>query len=257
MGLELAREPGAAQYVRESMLAVANDVSNVANVMWALTEMTPTLLQLARLEEAAERLREAEMLLALADPLNVLRFHCNAALVAQRQGARARALVHAREAQRLLHKRPLVMWSDLTSLTSLTQACLELWEDTRGTADAEPRALATESLRMLRKAGRLYPTALSRAARLVGTGAWLNGQNERAQVLWQRAVELARTWRMPTDEGLAHYELARTSEPGGTRELHLTRARHIFEHLGATGPLRALEALEPPLLPAPAKASAG
>ena len=110
--------------------------------------------------------------------------------------------------------------------------------------------------RDLRKAGRLYPTALSRAARLEGTGAWLNGKTARAQVLWQRALELARTWRMPTDEGLAHYELARTAEPGGTRELHLTRARHIFEHLGATGSLRALEALEPPLLPAPAKASA-
>jgi tetratricopeptide (TPR) repeat protein len=257
VGLELAREPGAAQYVRESMLREANDVSNVVTVMWALTAMTPTLLQLARLDEAAERLREAEMLLGLADPLNVLRFHCNAALVAQRQGAHGRVLVHAREALRLLRKRPLLMWSDLTALTSLVQGSLELWEDARGSGDAEPRALALASLRVLRKASRLHPTALSRTARLEGTCAWLEGRTGRAQVLWGRALELASTWRMPTDEGLAHYELARTSAPGGARELHLTRARHIFEHLGATGPLRALEALEQPLLLAPAKASAG
>ncbi|MCY1072942.1 AAA family ATPase [Archangium lansingense] len=256
MGLELAREPGAAQYVRESMLAVANDVSNVINVLWALTEMTPTLLLLARLEEAAERLREAEVLLALADPLNVLRFRCNAALVAQRQGEHARVLVHAREALRLLRQRPLLVWSDLTSLTSLVQACLELWETARGAGDSEPRALAIASLRVLRKVSRLHPTARSRTARLEGTRAWLEGRPERAQVLWQRALELARTWRMPTDEGLAHYELARTSALGGTRALHLSRARHIFEHLGAKGPLQALDALEAPLLPAPAKASA-
>ena len=257
MGLELAREPGAAQYVRESMLREANDVSNVVTVMWALTEMAPTLLQLARVDEAAERLREAEMLLGLADPHNVLRFRCNAALVARRQGEHGRVLVHAREALRVLRKRPpLIMWSDLTSLTSLAQACLELWEETRGTGDAEPRALATEALRVLRKVGRLHPTARSRTARLEGTYAWLEGRTGRAQALWRRALELASTWRMPTDEGLAHYELARTSAPGGARELHLTRARHIFEHLGATGSLRALEALERPLLPAPAKTSA-
>ncbi|OJT25589.1 hypothetical protein BO221_06870 [Archangium sp. Cb G35] len=257
MGLELAREPGAAQYVRESMLREATEVSNVVNVLWALTEMTPTLLLLARQDEAAERLREAEVLLGLADPSNALRFRCNAALVAQRQGEPGRGLLHAREALRLLHKRPLVMWSDLTSLTSLVQACLELWEASRGTGDTEPRALATASLRVLRKASRLHPTAHSRTARLEGTYAWLEGHTGRARALWGRAVELANTWRLPTDEGLAHYELARTSEPGGTREIHLSRARRIFEHLDAPGPLRALEALEQPLLPAPAKASAG
>jgi class 3 adenylate cyclase/tetratricopeptide (TPR) repeat protein len=250
MGLEMAREPGAAQYVRESLLRVANDVSNLVNVMWALTEMTPTLLQLARLEEAAERLREAEMLLPLADPFAVLRFHCNAALVARRRGEHTRALDYAREALRLVHKRPLVVWSDLTSLGALVQACLELWEASRGTGDAEPRALATASLRVLRKASRLYPTALSRTARLEGTWTWLEGRPERAQALWRHALELARTWRMPTDEGLAHYELARTSpEPGGVRALHLARARHLFEHLGATGSLQALDALERPRLP--------
>ena len=172
----------------------------------------------------------------------------------------AHALVNAgaeREALRLLRKRPLLMWSDLTSLTSLAQACLELWEEARGTGDAEPRALATAALRVLRKTSRLQPTARSRTARLEGTYAWLEGRTGRAQVLWQRALELASTWRMPTDEGLAHYELARTSAPGGARELHLARARHIFEHLDATGSLRALDALEQPRLPAPAKASAG
>ncbi|HYO51324.1 AAA family ATPase [Archangium sp.] len=249
MGLEVAREPGAAQDARESLRRVATDVSNAGHVMWALTEMTPTLLQLARLEEAAERLREAEVLLPLADPFAVLRFHCNAALVARRQGEHARVLGHAREALRLLRKRPLVLWSELTALDALVQACLELWEEAHGAADAEPRTLAAAALRVLRKASRLYPTALSRTTRLEGTWAWLEGRPERARAQWLRAIEYARTWRMPTDEGLAHYELARTAPEGGTRELHLAQARRIFEHLGATGPLRALEALERPLLP--------
>ncbi|PTL85056.1 adenylate/guanylate cyclase domain-containing protein [Vitiosangium sp. GDMCC 1.1324] len=248
MGLEMAREPGAAQYVRESMLRVANEASNAVNMMWALTEMASTLMQLARLDEAVERLREAEVLLPWADPLAVLRYHCNAALVARRTGANTQLVVHAREALRMLRGRPLVVWSDLTSLTALAQACLELWEESRGagdTAEAEPRALAATSIRALRKASRLYPTALSRTARLEGTQAWLEGRTERAQLLWQRAIDDARIYRMPTDEGLAHYELARTAPaPSGTRSIHLTRARRIFERLGATGALQTLDALE-------------
>ncbi|WNG32436.1 AAA family ATPase [Archangium violaceum] len=247
MGLEMAREPGAAQYVRESMLRVANEASNAVNMMWALTEMAPTLLLLARQDEAVERLREAEFLLPWADPLAVVRYHCNAALVARRTGEHGRVVVHAREALRMLSKRPLVVWSDLTSLTALVQACLELWEEKRGTGEpleAESQALATESLRALRKASRLYPTALSRAARLAGTQAWLEGRTERAQALWLRAIEHARTYRMPTDEGLAHYELARTARaPGGTRSIHQSRALLIFERLGATGALQIIEAL--------------
>ncbi|MFL5354149.1 AAA family ATPase [Archangium sp.] len=251
MGLEMAREPGAAQYVRESMLRVANEATNAVNAMWALTEMAPTLLQLSRLDEAVERLREAEVLLPFADPLAVLRYHCNAALVARRKGEHARVVRHAREALRMVGKRPLLVWSDLTSLTSLVQASLELWEEARGTggaAEAEPRELSAATLQVLSKVSRLYPTALSRTARLEGTRAWLAGRPERARTLWQRAIDHGRTYRMPTDEALAHYELARTSPgPGGTRALHLERARAIFERLGATGSLQALDVLERPV----------
>jgi class 3 adenylate cyclase/tetratricopeptide (TPR) repeat protein len=251
MGLEMAREPGAAQYVRESMLRVANEATNAVNAMWALTEMAPTLLQLSRLDEAVERLREAEVLLPFADPLAVLRYHCNAALVARRQGAHARVVQHAREALRMVGKRPLLVWSDLTSLTALVQASLELWEEARGTgapAEAEPRELSAATLRVLSKVSRLYPTALSRTARLEGTRAWLEGRTERAQTLWQRAIDIGRTYRMPTDEALAHYELARTAPaPGGTRAIHLERARAIFERLGATGSLLAIDVLERPV----------
>jgi class 3 adenylate cyclase/tetratricopeptide (TPR) repeat protein len=250
MGLELAREPSAAQYVRESMLQVAQEASNAVNVMWALTEMAPTLLQLARLDEAVERLREAEALVPRADPLTVLRYHCSTALVSQRTGAHGRVLVHAREALRMLRKRPLVVWSDLTSLSALVQACLELWEEARTAGEAlaaEPRALALESSRVLRKASRLYPVILGRTTRLEGTRAWLEGRPERALALLQRALEHARTWRMPTDEGLAHAQLARCVTEPALRAFHAIRARHVFEQLGATGALRTLDAWERPL----------
>ncbi|QRN97216.1 AAA family ATPase [Archangium violaceum] len=249
MGLEMAREPGAAQYVRESMLRVAQEASNVVNAMWALTEMAPTLLQLDRLDEAVERLREAEVLVPRADPLTVLRYHCNAALVSQRTGEHGRVLAHAREALRMLRKRPLVVWSDLTSLSALVQACMELWEEARTAGEAlatEPRALAIESLQVLRKASRLYPVALSRTTRLEGTRAWLEGRSERARGLWQRAIEHARTWRMPTDEGLAFAELARCATEPGLRASHAAQARQVFERLGATGSLRALDSWERP-----------
>jgi class 3 adenylate cyclase/tetratricopeptide (TPR) repeat protein len=252
MGLEMAREPGAAQYVRESMLRVANEASNIIHAMWALTEMAPTLLQLGRLDEAVARLREAEAVVAWADPLAVLRYHCNAALVSWRTGERAKVRAHAREALGMLRRRPLVVWSDLTSITALVEACLALWEDARDSgADAqEPRALAAESLRVLRKVSRLYPVALSRGARLEGTWAWLEGRPERARTLWQRALGHASDLRMPTDEALAHFELARRTPDAALRATHLAHARRIFERLGATGSLQALDVLErPPGLP--------
>jgi hypothetical protein len=219
-------------------------------MMWALTEMAPTLLQLARLEEAVERVREAESLVAWADPLAVLRYHCSAALVFQRSGAHARVLTHARQALDMVRQRPLVVWSDITSLSALVEACLELWEEAHRTAGpeaaAEPRALSDAALRVLRKASRLYPVALGRTERLEGIRAWLEGRLERARSKWHRALHLARTHRMPTDEGLAHYELARRAPEPEARASHLAQARRIFERLGATGSLRALDALESP-----------
>jgi class 3 adenylate cyclase/tetratricopeptide (TPR) repeat protein len=249
MGLEMAREPGAAQYVRESMLRVANEASNIIHAMWALTEMAPTLLQLGRQDEAVARLREAEAVVAWADPLAVLRYHCNASLVSWRAGARAKARAHAREALSMLRRRPLVVWSDLTSITALVEACLARWEDARTSGAEDPqeaRALAVASLRVLRKVSRLYPVALSRAARLEGTWAWLEGRPERARMLWQRALGHASDLRMPTDEGLAHYELARRTPDAALRATHIAHARRVFERLGAAGSLQALDVLERP-----------
>jgi hypothetical protein len=149
----------------------------------------------------------------------------------------------------MLRQRPLVVWSDITSLSALVEACLELWAEARTAgpeAAAEPRALSDATLRVLRKASRLYPVALARTERLEGTRAWLEGQPERARSKWHRALHLARTHRMPTDEGLAHYELARRASEPQVRASHLAQARRIFERLGATGSLRALDALASP-----------
>jgi class 3 adenylate cyclase/tetratricopeptide (TPR) repeat protein len=255
MGLELARDPVAAQDVRESMLKVANDAANVITTTWALTQMAPTLLQLGRHEEAVQRLREASALLPFADALALPRYHCNAALVARRTGEPARVPSHARDALRLLHRRPLLLWSDLSALTSLAEACLEQWEEARHAGEAqaaEPRAQALDALRLLRKASRLYPIALGRTARLEGTRAWLEGRPEHARRHWRRALELALQHRMPTDEGLAHRELARHASEPDTRARHLVEARRVFEHLGATGSLRSLDMLQGPVeLPSP------
>jgi len=254
MGLELAREPLAAQDVRESMLKVANDAANVITTTWALTQMAPTLLQLGRHEEAVQRLREASALLPFADALALPRYHCNAALVARRTGEPARVPSHARDALRLLHRRPLLLWSDLSALTSLAEACLEQWEGAGGAQATEPRAQALAALRLLRKMSRLYPIALGRTARLEGTRAWLEGRPEHARRHWRRALELALQHRMPTDEGLAHRELARHAPEPDTRALHLAEARRVFLQLGATGSLRSLDTLESPSPLAPGKA---
>jgi hypothetical protein len=57
---------------------------------------------------------------------------------------------------------------------------------------------------------------------------------------------------MPTDEGLAHRELARHTPEPDTRALHLAEARRVFEQLGATGSLRALDMLQAPVeVPSP------
>jgi class 3 adenylate cyclase/tetratricopeptide (TPR) repeat protein len=245
MGLEMARAPGAAQAVRETLLQVATEAASAVNAMWALSEMASSLLCLARQDEAWRRLREAEALLPRADALAVLRYHCSAALVAHRAGEGVLALTHAREALARWRQRPLAVWSDVTSLSMLAQACLELWEHTQrapARARGETRALALAALRVLRGAGRLYPTARSRGARLEGQRAWLEERPRRARALFQRALALARTHRMPLDEALAHQALARCLPPtSATRALHEAQARRLFEHLGARGLIQTLD----------------
>jgi hypothetical protein len=98
---------------------------------------------------------------------------------------------------------------------------------------------ARRAQRLLRWYARLIPIARARAWFWAGHALQLVGALRRATHAWQRSLHAAQRFRLPYDEGLAHYALGRAmSQDTAGRQTHLTQACTIFQRLGAVGELQ-------------------
>jgi class 3 adenylate cyclase/tetratricopeptide (TPR) repeat protein len=238
----------------EQLLEFGRRSANPQHLMWALISLPMPRMEQDRMDEALARLREAEALLPHADKITQSTFHHRAALVlwrtGDRPGAKA-AIVRAMELMREL--RPSSFnFADIIPLTALGEACLELWEDARlsGAADAEELAGAVARVcRLVRVLTLLYPVGLSRAYRLRGERARIQGRPREARRLFLLALNRARECGMAYDEALALLALARISSEPDARAEHLARARELFLRLGCTYRLKIADALAAPSPP--------
>jgi tetratricopeptide (TPR) repeat protein len=128
---------------------------------------------------------------------------------------------------------------------------LTLWEiagDQVSIDNDSAANLAWQGLKTARKMGRTFPVFEPRAWLYQGRFDWLSGRPEKAQMAWQKSIDLAQELGMPHEEGLAHYEAGRHLPPGDIDgDRHLQRAIKLFSDLEAAYHLNlAREALTVP-----------
>ena len=115
---------------------------------------------------------------------------------------------------------------------------LEAWERDQPFRD-EPRRAAEAIARMKRFAG-VFPVGRPRWAILEGRRSWLAGRKGRALRMWRRALTSATQLDMPFEQGLAHYEIGRHTDPSDPeRTAHLEAAREILARIHASHALAA------------------
>jgi len=90
---------------------------------------------------------------------------------------------------------------------------------------------ARKAIRSFNKFAGVFPVAKPRALLLQGRTFLLAGRPKQAEKILRDALDTAKHFQMPYEQGLIHYELAR-SVPNAASQEHLLRASDIFEHLG-------------------------
>jgi tetratricopeptide (TPR) repeat protein len=128
-------------------------------------------------------------------------------------------------------KSPISSWLH-EPFSALAELYLNLWQD----GDRGSRASAKIAYKALMNLGSVYRVSLPCAHIWQGRFHFLDGDLGRAAHCWQQALVMARQYRTPFYEGLAHHYLAhQPSDDPGEQQRHLETAKAIFERLSADG----------------------
>jgi eukaryotic-like serine/threonine-protein kinase len=119
---------------------------------------------------------------------------------------------------------------------------LRLWEILP--EDAALKKAAGQACFALRIFAMIYPLGKARYYLMDGLNLHLNGKHEAAQKRWQKALATAKAAKMPYDEGLAYFEMARHSDVGAERNEMFKSAREIFTQIDASYELEAIREYE-------------
>ncbi len=86
---------------------------------------------------------------------------------------------------------------------------------------------------------RAYPIAQPHAWLHQGGVEWLDGSQEAARQSWQKALTAAQKLKMPLQQGMVHYEIARhTDRSDPARQEHLDKAIALFTQCGVAYDLK-------------------
>lgn len=113
---------------------------------------------------------------------------------------------------------------------------LALRESAQDLAPSERESIAKmarQACKALHTYCRLFPIGQPSAWLYQGLCDWLDGKTANAQKAWVKSLSAASKFRMPLEEGRAHYEIGRHLPQGAeARREHLTNAIEIFTRLG-------------------------
>jgi hypothetical protein len=221
--------------VRLRELAERN--GNAQILCWTLAHQVVTLLGRGEDVSAAAVLEEA-----LAVPTSpkdgTSRIEKQRALMLTRlrQGRDADAVVAADAIVEMIVRQPPVGYHFVDYFASAIEVYLEVLE--RGTDYARMNSASLErrvrtSSRLLRRLSANFWNVRPAVWLLEGKLHWHQEKPGRALTDWGRARDIAVGMNMPFHEARALFEIGRRT-PGDEREIMLTRAVEIFEHLGAT-----------------------
>ena len=224
----------------EELLISARRRANADHVIWGMTLLIPVLMRLDRTGDALALDIEAVQLFEEKDKLNGPNFHGSHVEGLVAQGLTADALSYARQALKTFGAVPI--WFHLGGLTAMTQACLEMLEQHRGTTvEKDARKVSWRSLRALRAYSRFYPFARGRYYLHLGMYRAAGGRNRAAHRHWARGLQFAEIAGLQLDAARIRLLLAQQLPQGSPARLeHMRQARDALDELG----LRRLKAFE-------------
>ena len=213
------------------LLASARQRSNREHEGWATSFVVPVLLALDRLDDAQVMTGSAMSILDEVDPLTVPIIHGTRSQVQLRAGQAAEAEASAELALKAIDRTPIFIY--LAAFAGLLDTLLELSaaENDRSSEHARDLAkLTNQGLRKLRTFARILPFARPKYWLFRGRMEHLTGRTRRAKRSLGKGLVLAEKSGFTWDEGLLHFELARTlPTASAARETHLAEARRLFE----------------------------
>jgi hypothetical protein len=172
--------------------------------------------------------------------------HSTLALAHLRQGRADLARQAADQAMTLIAEvdRP-IFTGNLHGYVGAAAVYLALWEADPDKNDEPLLSLsAHRACKNLFNFAKIFPVGKPSALRYRGQYDWLAGKPKKARQVWQMSLAYARALKMPFDEGLAHYEIARhLPVDDKNRQMHLDQAIAILAELGAGYDLERARAL--------------
>jgi hypothetical protein len=128
---------------------------------------------------------------------------------------------------------------------ALAEFYLTVWESGRSQFEnRDVPAFCERACRALSKYARRYWSVDARANLWDARRLHLNGRSAAAYKAALRSLRSATRFSMPFEEGLAHYEIARSlARDEADRDEHRARAQAVFTELGATLELAGVKAL--------------
>jgi len=228
------------------LLASARKRSNREHEGWATSFMIPVLLALDRLDDAQAMTASAMNILNDVDPLTVPIIHATRSQVHLRAGQTSEARASAELALDAIDRTPIFIY--LAGFAGLLDTLLELWaaEGDFSSANAKELAkLTRKGLRKLSGFARVLPFARPKYWLFRGRMEDMEGRSKRAHRSLRKGLEFAKKSGFTWDEGLLHFEVARTlSADRAKRDLHLAESRRLFEKVGSHHDLDRVAALD-------------
>lgn len=225
------------------LLASARARSNREHEGWARSFVVPVLLARNRLTDAQSMADAATAILDEVDPLTVPIIHGTRSQAQLRAGATREARASAEQALESIDSTPIFIY--LAGYAGFLDTLLRLWEteaDATSKEGSELSELTRRGLRMMRTFALVLPFARPKYYLFRGRAESLEGRVSRARRSLSKGLNLAKKSGFRWDEGLLHYELARTL-PGDKRGAHLHEARELFHAVGSLYDLDRLESL--------------
>ena len=126
----------------------------------------------------------------------------------------------------------------LEGYAGFADGTLALWEEALATDRLAPQRAERESavrtsIKAFRGFARVWATGRPRAWLCAGKYEWRGGRTRAAARAWEQSLRWSMRLRMPYEEALTHYEIARRTTAGAERAAHGAIAVTLFERLGA------------------------
>lgn len=162
-------------------------------------------------------------------------------------GQHRQALEAGRRGAKLIAGYSATLYYTFIGYANIALNLLLLWEsgDQLSAQEREEAAtLARQACIALGKLRRLFVIAQPFSYLCDGLREWLDGKQADAQKSWEKAIAAAIQIKMPYEEGLAHFQIARHLPAGDpARREHLEKAQEIFSRLKVAYDLEQVAAL--------------